>query len=136
MYRTLSKRTAKMATVAGFLALMVGCAGIGNDRLRSENETTVSSKIVEGKSTKNDVRALFGSPVKTSFTDGGLEIWNFEFAQMTADAVNFIPFVNLLGSSSSGTKKELVVLFDENNVVKRFSMSESDVTARTGIFNN
>ena len=79
---------------------------------------------------------MFGSPMKTSFTDSGLEIWNYEFSKVSADAVSFIPVVNMFGASASGKKKELVVMFDQNHIVKRYSMSESDVTQKTGIFNN
>jgi hypothetical protein len=53
---------------------------------------------------------------------------------MNADAVNFIPVVNLFGSSMSGKRKELVILFDDADVVKRFNMSESDVQTKTGLF--
>lgn len=124
----------KLAVLAAVLVL-AGCAGAGNESLRSETESTVSTKVVEGKTTKDEIRNMFGSPQKTEFTDGGLEIWRYEFAKMHGDAVNFIPVVNLFGSSASGTKKELVVMFDSNNVVKRYSMSVSDVTQKTGIFN-
>ena len=112
-----------------------GCASVGNEKLRAESESTVSQKIVQGKTTKSEVRAMFGSPMKTSFTDGGLEIWNFEFSNVSADAVSYIPVVSMFGGTASGKKKELVVMFDQADVVKRFSMSESDVTAKTGIFN-
>jgi outer membrane protein assembly factor BamE (lipoprotein component of BamABCDE complex) len=114
---------------------MSGCAGVGNDSLRSETEATVATKIVQGKTTKDQVREMFGSPMKTEFTDGGLEIWHYELTKLHADAVNFIPVVNLFGSIESGNKKELVVLFDTNNVVKRYSMSDSAVSQKTGIFN-
>ena len=117
-------------------AALSGCAGVGNEKLRAESESTVSQKIVEGKTTKAEIRAMFGSPLKTSFTDGGLEIWNFEFTKVSADAVSYIPLVGLFGSSASGKKKELVLMFDQNSVVKRYSMSESDVSQKTGIFNN
>ena len=79
---------------------------------------------------------MFGSPLKTSFTDGGLEIWTYEFSKVSADAVSYIPIVNLFGATSSGTKKELVVLIDKTGIVQRFSMSESDVKHKTGVFNN
>lgn len=79
---------------------------------------------------------MFGSPATTSFTDGGLEIWKYELSKMKADAVNFIPVVNLFGSSASGTKKELVILFNDNGTVRKFSMSESPVNVKTGVFNN
>jgi len=72
-------------------ALMSGCASVGNESLRNVSEQSVKQQIVEGKSTKADVRAMYGSPVKTSFTDSGLEIWNYEFSKVTADAVSFIP---------------------------------------------
>lgn len=116
--------------------LISGCASTGNETLRQESETTMSQKILEGKTTKDEVRKMFGSPFKTSFTDGGLEIWNYEFSNVSADAVSYIPIVSMFGGSSSGKKKELVVMFDSQNVVKRFSMSESDVKHKTGLFNN
>lgn len=127
--------TARLAAAMGIALVLAGCAGTGNERLRAENEATVATKIVEGRTTKDEVRGMFGSPNKTSFTDSGLEIWNYEFAKVSADAVSYIPIVNWFGSSASGTKKELVVLFNESSVVQRYSMSESDVTTKTGIFN-
>ena len=125
----------KKIAILLFALCLGGCASVGNEKLRAESESTVSQKIVQGKTTKSEVRAMFGSPMKTSFTDGGLEIWNFEFSNVSADAVSYIPVVSMFGGTASGKKKELVVMFDQADVVKRFSMSESDVTAKTGIFN-
>lgn len=125
-----------LLAVIGMAAVLTGCAGTGNDSLRAESESSVSSKIIEGKTTKDQVRQLFGSPEKTEFTDGGMEVWRYEFAKMHSNAVDFIPVVNLFGSVQSGKKKELVVMFDQSNVVKRYSMSVSDVSLKTGVFNN
>lgn len=117
------------------LGLSSGCASAGSKVLHHETETTVSQKLTEGQTTKAEVRKMFGSPAKTSFTDGGLEIWTYERSNLKADGVNYIPIVNLFGSSMSGVKKELVILFDSHDVVKRYSMSESPETIKTGIFN-
>ena len=128
----------KKLTVAGMVAfaiLSTGCASVGNEQLRKESETTVSTKMSERKTSKAEVRGMFGSPLKTTFTDGGLEIWNYEFSNVSLDAVSYVPIVNLFGGTSSGKKKELVVLFDQAGVVKRYSMSESDVKHKTGFFN-
>jgi hypothetical protein len=129
----------KLLVVGGLLIssiLVTGCASVGNESLRKESEASVSQKIVQGKTTKNDIRSMFGSPTKTTFTDGGLEIWNYDFSNVSADAISYVPIVNLFGASASGKKKELVVMYDQADVVKRFSMSESDVTHKTGLFNN
>jgi outer membrane protein assembly factor BamE (lipoprotein component of BamABCDE complex) len=114
---------------------LAGCVSSGNENLRSETEQSVQGKIVIGQTTKAQIRALFGSPLSTSFTDGGLEIWNYEFINVSADAVSYIPVVNLFGASASGKKKSLVIMFDRSDVVQRFSMSESPVEQRTGLFN-
>lgn len=64
----------KIALVFLLSFSLIGCATSGNQALKSETETSVSTKIIEGKSTKLDVKAYFGSPDNVSFTDGGKEI--------------------------------------------------------------
>ena len=115
--------------------MFAGCASVGNEVLRAESESTIQQKITEGKTNRSEVRAMFGSPFKTSFTDGGLELWTYEFSKTSLDAMSYIPYVAIFGATSSGTKKELVVLFDKSGVVQRYSMTESDVKQKTGLFN-
>ncbi len=130
------KQTYLLAALCAAALTLTGCASTGNETLRNESEAAIQGKITEGKTTKAEVRKMYGSPLKTSFTDGGLEVATYEFSNVSSDAINYVPIVNWFGSSSSGTKKELVVLFDRANVVQRFSMSESAVKQKTGLFNN
>lgn len=123
------------AVLALTLALLTGCASTGNESLRKETEASVSEKVVEGKTTKEEVRAMFGSPLSTSFTDGGLEIWKYELSKMSSNAINYVPYINLLASGHHGVKKELVIMFDDKGVVKKRSMSESAVNQKTGLLN-
>ncbi len=121
--------------VLAAISLISGCASTGNENLRKESEATVATKIVEGKTTKAEVKSIFGSPTRTSFTDAGNEIWNYDFSNVSADAISYVPIVSMFGGTASGTKKELVVMFDQNMIVKRFSMSEAAVVSKTGLFN-
>lgn len=123
----------KLALAAIFVGLLAGCATSGNDSLRDHNETTVSSYITEGQTTKSEVVAAFGSPFNTTFTDGGREIWEYAFSDISADAVAYIPVVNWFGTSSSGTQKKLTIMFDDE-IVQRYSMTESDVRTGTGLY--
>ena len=107
----------------------------GNRVLLAESELTVDSKIIEGVTTQSEIKAMFGSPFETTFTDGGMEIWKYRFDNLDADAVNYIPIVNFFTQSYSGDRKELVILFNDNGTVKRSSMAESDVTTKAGLFN-
>jgi len=124
-----------VSLLAGLVAVLIlsGCASSGNQTLKDETEFTVSAKVVEGETTAAEIKAMFGSPYETTYTDSGLLIWKFRLDDLKSDAINYIPIVNWFGSSVSGTRKELVVLFDENDVVRRSNMSESEVKTKTGI---
>ena len=120
-----------------FLAVAVGCAtqSGGNQTLKNETESSVTAKIINNVTTQAEIRAMFGSPYETTFTDGGMEIWKFRLDDLRADAINYVPIVNWFGSSYSGTRKELVLLFNDDGTVKRNSMSESDVQNKAGLMN-
>lgn len=124
----------RIIALAVFALAVAGCASTGNETLKNETELTVASKIEVGATTAAEIKAMFGSPYETTYTDSGMLIWKYRLDDLKADAVNFIPLVNMFGSKYSGTRKELVILFDENDVVKRSNMSESDVETKSGIF--
>jgi len=113
--------------------LLVGCASAGNQVLKNESEESITQKLQEGVTTIEEVRAIFGAPADTSYTDGGMMIWKYQLDDVSADAINFIPVVNLFGSSYSGTRKTLTILFDRNDVVSRVNLTESDVQTRSGL---
>ena len=77
-----------MVSMIVVLGLFTGCATVGNDSLKDENEQTIASKITEGKTTMGEVKAMLGNPMSTSFTDGGLEVWRYEISHMSADATS------------------------------------------------
>ena len=112
-----------------------GCASTGNQTLKEETESSVASKIINNVTTQAEIKAMYGSPYETTYTDGGMEIWKYRLDDIKADAINYVPLVNLFGSSFSGTRKELVILFNDDGTVKRNSMSESDVQSKSGLFN-
>jgi len=124
----------EMVVIIG-LGLLASCATVGNDKLKDENKQTIGNKITEGKTTMAEVKVMFGTPMTTSYTDSGLEVWKYEITHMSADATSYIPVVSLFASSSSGTKKELVILFDDKGKVRKYKMSSSPVKMRTGLFN-
>src|SRR6516162_6860420 len=99
-----------MAWRIGFMAglasaLLGGCASVGNERIADASPQTVSGQLVKGKTTQAHVRELYGDPGKSSFTDSGNEIWEYEFSRLHSKPTNFIPYVNLVYSGAEGDKK-------------------------------
>jgi hypothetical protein len=115
------------------IIFLAGCGTSGNDSLKKETEGTVQSKIVQGVTTKQQVKDMYGSPFSTLYTDGGLEIWKYEFTREVLTAQSYIPVVSWFDSGTKGRKKELTVLFDDYGVVKKFNMSESNIHTSTGL---
>lgn len=120
-----------------FLLILViigisACTTTGNQALKNETQESIAAKFQEGTTTKAEIVSALGAPTETSFTDGGLEVLRYEFTRFTPKARNFIPY-NFFSVGSDGKKKELVVLFDENNVVKKLVMNESKVETLSGI---
>lgn len=118
--------------------VLSGCVGTGSEKIKDVSEAQINSQIKAGVTTADQVKAMFGSPLSTSFTDGGLAIWTYQYddvSALTAETVGSMVFtLGLAGTKAEGTRNELVVLFDENDVVKRFNMSNSPISQGTGAF--
>lgn len=125
------KKFIALITIVIFVS---GCVSTGNQTLKTETESSITNKIVNNVTTQSEVKAMFGSPFETKFTDGGLEIYTYRLDDLQSDVVNFVPLLNLFQTSYSGTRKELVILFNDDGTVKRYSMSESDVQQKAGVF--
>ena len=125
-------RMIKLAAAAALASMAMACANAGNQALKEETGATVAQKLEVGM-TQPEVRGIYGEPNTTSFTDGGNIIWKYEFVEAQAKAENFIPVVNLFASGARGHKKELTILFDENDLLKKHSMTVSPVETNTGL---
>ena len=82
----------------------------GNPALWGQTEETIAKKIFPGKTTKDEVRAIFGASLKVVLTDSG-ETWNYESSVVT------------IFSGRSYTRSTLIILFDDKGIVKRYSMN-------------
>lgn len=127
-----SKKTILAASLISALAL-AGCASSGNTKLKEVSHASVKAQIKEGVSTQDDVRAYLGDPTSVSFTDSGNEIWTYTYSEETSHASNFIPFVSLFSSGVDVKSKEVVILFNAERKVMRYTMREAQDVRRVGI---
>jgi outer membrane protein assembly factor BamE (lipoprotein component of BamABCDE complex) len=101
-----------ICSLLAFLFLFISCASSGNKAIKEENQASISEKIVKGKTTKEEIKAIFGDPVSVGFTDSGKEYWNYVFTK----------------THKSGAKckmKQLVIMFDDTGeVVMNYSLHE------------
>jgi hypothetical protein len=121
----------------GLAALAVGaCASVGNDVLRTQDAKGVDQAIIDGKTTRSQVEAMYGPPNATSYASAQSEIWVYRWARSTSRPENFIPYVGILVAGNDVQKKELVILFNEQNIVTRHSMRETNETVRRNLLSS
>jgi hypothetical protein len=124
----------RISLVAGIVSVVLsGCASVGNQQIADASPETVSAQVIKGKTTQVQVRQLYGDPMKSSFTDSGNEIWEYEFSRLHSKPTNFIPYVNLVYSGAEGDKKSLVIFFDKKRIVQQYTINTSKVDVSQGL---
>ena len=121
-----------LITVVAVL-LISGCGSSGNEKVRTETMDTVSSKVTKGVTTKDQVKGLYGEPSSVTLTDGGNEVWKYEYAHATSQPQNFIPVVNLVARGYDVDKNEVVFIFDSKNIVQNYTVHASKSETKGGI---
>lgn len=130
----LKKITASSMLVATLL-LGTGCAvKTGNENLGTMEKSELDTKIVKGKSTKQDVKTLLGDPDRTDFDNNSLEKWTYLHTRKDAKFVNYVPVANWFVAGTNDTTKSLVIVFEESGVVKNFITSDAKGETKGGLF--
>ncbi|MBW6488550.1 outer membrane protein assembly factor BamE [Sulfurimonas sp.] len=130
----LKKITASSMLVAT-LVLSSGCAvKTGNENLGTMEKSELDTKIVKGKSTKQDIKALLGDPDRTDFDNNSLEKWTYAHTRKDLKLVSYVPVANWFVAGTNDTTKSLVIVFEENGVVKNFITSDAKGETKGGLF--
>ena len=95
---------------------ITGCATAGNKQI---SEPGTVAKIEEGKSTKDDVRALVGEPTKVNFRDNNTEVWEYIYKRGQVRPATFIPVVGWFAGGADVTGSTLTVLFNDKGIVQK-----------------
>ena len=126
------KLTTFIVAVAA-LGCLGGCATSGNEHMKDQTSSTIRDSIFEGVTTKDLIRANMGEATTVTFTEGGNEVWTYRYDRSVPQLHSFIPYANLVSSVADVKTKELVVMFDKNNVVEKYVMREVSSVKKVGL---
>ncbi|UNU72707.1 outer membrane protein assembly factor BamE [Moraxella nasovis] len=124
----------KKLMVVGMLTALTltACVSTGNISMKEQSQQSIDSKIIKGKTTKQEIANLFGHADAVTFTDSGKELWTYAYSRSKPKARNFIPY-NFFSLGDNVQTKELVVLFDTQGVVSNYTFRETANQTRYGI---
>ena len=105
------------------LALLAGCSTVGNGALVQLDESRTQALLVPGRTTRDEVRQALGEGAAIRF-ESGFETWHYDYRAGIAKGWDDVPFVNLVVARLDRPVKELVILFDAQGVLRRWSLQE------------
>nr|WP_310618177.1 outer membrane protein assembly factor BamE [Pantoea cypripedii] len=124
----------KILLVAATAIVLTGCASGGNKSIEKETQIGVQSKIIKGKTTKQDIKTVYGDPTGVSISSDGKEQWNYVFTNTQVSGKAFIPIYGLFDNGASTNMKQLIIVFN-GDVVDNYLFNNSNTEVKTGILN-
>ena len=122
------KRIMTLVLMACFVA---GCASVGR-----KIDQSAADKIEKGKTTKEQVINLIGSPDQITRRGNGDTIFMYTYARATAKPASFIPIFGPLVGGAKVQHQMFMVIFGSDGVVRDFfntyGATESDTGLATG----
>lgn len=129
------KRVVTSTILFSLVLVSGGCAvKSGNETLGEIEKSQVEEQIIKGKSSKQDVKKFLGDPDKTDFDNNSLEKWTYTHTRKDAKFVNYVPVANWFVAGTNDTTKSLVIVFDDNGIVKNFITSGAKGETKGGLF--
>jgi len=104
-------------------ACLAACATTGDERIARLDEARAQALLVTGRTTEADVRAALGQGRVVRFLSGW-ETWHYEYREGLSKGWDDVPFIGLVTSRSDRPTKELVLLFDAQGTLRRYSLQE------------
>jgi outer membrane protein assembly factor BamE (lipoprotein component of BamABCDE complex) len=118
----MSRLATPLLALAGLAA--AGCTTVGNGRLVTLDEPAAQSLLTPGRTTEAEVREALGQGTVVQFRSGW-RTWHYVHRQGMAKGWDYVPYVNLIAARIAGDEKELVLLFDDAGVLRRWSLQRN-----------
>lgn len=118
----------KLFAVFALAILFVGCASVG-----TEMNVAQMQQIEKGVTTRSDLVAQFGAPMSIGLDAEGRATAMWYANQVRSSARNFIPVYGMLRQEMNMDMQQLVVIFDDADVVESFTFNDSAMPVKSGV---
>jgi outer membrane protein assembly factor BamE (lipoprotein component of BamABCDE complex) len=117
--------------ILSFALALAGCASYG-----TKIDQAAISKMVKGKTTETEVRAMLGDPVSVGITPDGKKLSIYMYSHAQRKASSFIPIVGLFVGGAETKTQTVQIWYDDKGVVINFTYNNSNVDINTGLLAN
>ena len=123
----------KVAVALLTIIVLSGCASTaGNQSIKNETQHSIASKIMKGRTTKQDILQQYGEPTRKTTVDTNEDMWFYSIINSNMSAMSYIPIVGLFSNGTDMKSKALTVTF-QGDKVESWSFSESNDSFHNGL---
>lgn len=129
----------KFITLFILIVYVTGCVGTGNEKLAETSKQEIDVIIQEGVTTKAEIQKLFGSPMEIGLTENGDSKWSYSHHKSNITPASLLAVIvtyGISGTKSEGEDTQLVILFNDKDIVQRYDIQKSDFNYGTNLFSN
>ena len=105
-------------------ALLCACTTVGNGRMRELDSAQAAALLEPGHTSREDAERLLGRGQVLRFEPSGWESWHYLDKQGLPKFVDHLPVLGLLSSQVESGSRELVLLFDAQGRLRKYSLVE------------
>ena len=133
----MKKKSMLLIAAISAASMLSGCAttssnGMGQSSIAKQSRTSLSSKLIRGVTTENQVRQEFGAPLSTSFTSKGDAIWSYKYIGSHQSRLQQMKSIVGLPSSYKAINKTLTILFDHRHRVRTYELTSGTTVHHSG----
>ena len=107
------------------LALCIVSCDKTNKNLIKNDDKQLAEMVVKGKTTKEEVKKMFGEPNEKGLNENGKEKWMYVHNETSMNPMNYIPVTKVL-IGKDGKVRKLVIIFDKDVVYEVVASSKDD----------
>jgi outer membrane protein assembly factor BamE (lipoprotein component of BamABCDE complex) len=119
------KRVMILLLLSGLLS---GCVSVGR-----KIDQSAADKIEKGKTTREEVIRLIGSPDQITTRGGGYTVFMYNYMRATAKPETFIPIVGAFVGGANVQNQMVMVVFGADGVVKDVFSTRGGTEASKGL---
>lgn len=106
---------------------LIGCASVGTKFSQSQID-----KIIDGKTTKNEIIQMLGKPTM-SYVVNDTIVMTYVRSTAKNSFGNFIPVYNVIHTEVNTDTETLTINIDNNDIVKSHPITQSSISSSSGL---
>lgn len=122
------KRLSALLLMALMFLAIPACVSVGR-----KIDQSAADKIEKGKTTREQVVSLIGSPEMITRNSNGDTVFIYNYTRSTAKPATFIPYIGPFVGGANTQHQSTSVTFGPDGVVKAFSSTQGSMESNIGL---